>query len=41
MMENPLGVAAKLKGAEEAKAKLSAKTQKEREKAATADPRGH
>ena len=41
MMENPLGAAAKIKGAEEAKAKLSAKTSAAREKAAQADPRGH
>jgi hypothetical protein len=44
LMENPLGVAAQLKGAEAkaaAQAKLSDKTKKELEKAKLADPRGH
>jgi len=44
MMENPLGAASKLKGAEEAKAsqsKLSAKAKAAQENAAKADPRGH
>ena len=39
-MENPLGAAAKIKGAEEAKAKVSAKVAAAREKAAKSDPRG-
>ena len=45
LMENPLGAAAKLKGAAEAKAasqaKVSAKTKAALENAAKADPRGH
>ena len=40
LMENPLGAAAKIKGAEEAKAKVSAKVAAAREKAAKSDPRG-
>ena len=44
MMEDPVGAAAKLKGAEaeksKASAKVSAKVKAAREKAAQADPRG-